>query len=110
MTIEQMIYIALMIGAIVITSIVINYYSKKTGRNVREDMDKIYDSCLVIKKAADDGKFTEEEKKQVLEAIELIGDSIYPYIDFIEKSGILDVIWIKIKSGIAGFWSKVQKN
>ena len=94
--------ILLMLLAIAVTALVINYASQKTGRDTQKDIKTIREQLEVVKKAAEDGKITEDEIEGLQEAITLIAESVKPYVDEIVKSGILSRIYAKFKAWVTG--------
>lgn len=96
-TIEALIIVLLIIAGSMIAAAVIDYLSRKTGRDAKKDIEQAADLIVKVKKALEDGKLTEEEIQEISEASYLLKDSAVPYIEYIANSGILKTIWNKLK-------------
>ena len=92
--------ILLIILAAMITAILIDYASKKTGRDTKEDIKTVVNLLEKVKKAAEDGKITDEEVAEIQAATVLAKESVQPYVVAISDSGILTEIYRKIKNWI----------
>ena len=88
--------------AVAVTAFAINHASKKTGRDTQKDIKTVKEQLEVFKKAAEDGKITEDEIEDLQNAITLIAESVKPYVDEIVKSGILTKIYHKFKKWVTG--------
>lgn len=89
------VFIALVI--IIGTALVIDYISKKTGKDPRVAINKATKLVEEVEKAIEDGKISEEEAEKISEAALLLKDEVEPYIDYIADSGIIAAIYQKIK-------------
>ena len=92
-------YIQLMILILLIMllGLLINTLSKKTGRDTQKDIKTVVDLLDKVKKAAEDGKITDDEIAELQAAAVLAKDSVMPYVDLISESGIIPAIYKKIK-------------
>lgn len=83
------------------TILVIDYASKKTGRDTQKDIQSVINLLETVKKAYEDGEVTETEYEEIKEALLLAKDNVKPYVDIISESGIIAAIYIKIKKWIS---------
>lgn len=103
MTIDATVYTPEMIIALIVlilTIIVIDHFSKKLGRAINKDIASISNALEISLKAIEDGEITDEEKKEIADAVLVAKENVKPYIDLISKSGIFTAIRKKIKGAV----------
>ncbi|MDR2943624.1 MAG: tellurite resistance TerB family protein [Methanosarcinales archaeon] len=96
-TIQVTIRIIIALLLIVATALLLDYISKKTGKDPREALKTATLLIDEVNAAIADGHISEEEAQKISDAIVLLKDDVEPFIDYIADSGILSAILQKIK-------------